>query len=49
MKMTSISGIYKIIYNKWQIFTVFWKKNNDKVLKFHMTNSSFFEISASFF
>ena len=48
MKITSSSGIYKTIYHNIVVYCCL-EKENDKVLKFHVNNSSYLEISPSLF
>ena len=47
MKITSSCGIYKAIYH-YVVAYYYLESKNDKVLKFHMKNFPYFEISASF-
>ena len=45
MEVINSYGIYKTIYNIYY----YLERDNDKVLKFPINNSSYFEISASLF
>ena len=47
-KITSSSGIYKTLYHNASYLRLFGKEN-DKILKSHMSSFSYFEIKASFF
>ena len=51
MKITSGSGICQNIYHNGIMVVIhcYLERDTDKVLEFHLSNSSFFEKSTSFF
>ena len=48
MKITSKSGVFNTTYHSGSYLLLF-RKGNLKILKFHVNNSFYFEISVSLF
>ena len=48
MKITSRFGVFNTMYHNGS-YLVLFRKENLKILKFHVNNSFYFEISASLF
>ena len=49
MKVTSDFGIFKNMLSQWSFFYCYLEREHSKVLKFHVTNASSFEMSVSLF
>ena len=48
MKISSSSEIYKTLYHNFNYYC-YLERDNDKVVKFNLSNSLYFEIGASLF